>query len=65
MINPRGTKRKRESDRLRRRQDKETAAAERKATRQRAVELGVRQRGSGPEMGEAQAPLVTDTSRKP
>lgn len=56
-MQPRGTKRRKEADRQRRRKDKETAAAERKAARQRAIELGVRQPGTGPEMGEAQAPI--------
>lgn len=58
-MQPKGTKRKKEADRQRRRKDKETAAAERKAARERAIELGVRQPGAGPEIGEPQAPLDT------
>jgi hypothetical protein len=56
-LQPRGTKRKKESDRLRRRQEKAEAAAERKAARDRAIELGLITPGSGPEMGEPQPPL--------
>ena len=52
-----GNKRRKEVDRQRKREAKLTAAGEKKAARQRAVELGMVVSGSGPEMGEAQEPL--------
>jgi len=61
----RGTKRKKEADRQRRRQDKAEAAAEREAARQRAIETGHRVPGAGPEVGEPQPSLVPDANRKP
>jgi hypothetical protein len=53
----RGTKRKKESDRQRRREAKAGVAAERKAAKLRAIELGVFKPGTGPEMGEPQPPV--------